>query len=212
MMNTRSFLALAAAFMLAMPMAAQKRTTQATLYQNYKPSTITLADGRKMKQQFTNIFLKNSSLVYLKGEYAMEANMDNIMAVDFDDRSYIKIGKQLAYVVDTYNEAGIYCVELFDQKSYERNLKNNVNISSLELGEQLSYTTVDLNTEEDHMLPVFRHYYFLLNGEYVKVHERDLRLKLNDEQRTMMKRIISMKDFSWQDVESLKTLLRALVK
>ncbi len=197
---------------MALPVTAQKRTTQATLYRNFKPSVITLNDGRKLSQSFTNIFLKNSSLLYLKGEYTMEANMDNIVAVDFDDRSYIKIGEQLAYVVDTLGSNGLYCVELFDKESYERNLKNNVNISSLDLGDQISMSTIDMNNEEDYKLPVFRHYYYLLNGEFVKVHERELGRKISKEQRTMMKRIIGMPDFSWQSEESLKTLLKALVQ
>ena len=197
---------------MALPVTAQKRTTQATLYRNFKPSVITLNDGRKLSQSFTNIFLKNSSLLYLKGEYTMEANMDNIVAVDFDDRSYIKIDEQLAYVVDTLGSNGLYCVELFDKESYERNLKNNVNISSLDLGDQISMSTIDMNNEEDYKLPVFRHYYYLLNGEFVKVHERELGRKISKEQRTMMKRIIGMPDFSWQSEESLKTLLKALVQ
>ena len=211
-MKTTSFIALAVAMIMALPVTAQKRTTQATLYRNFKPSVITLNDGRKLSQSFTNIFLKNSSLLYLKGEYTMEANMDNIVAVDFDDRSYIKIGEQLAYVVDTLGNNGLYCVELFDKESYERNLKNNVNISSLDLGDQISMSTIDMNNEEDYKLPVFRHYYYLLNGEFVKVHERELGRKISKEQRTMMKRIIGMPDFSWQSEESLKTLLKALVQ
>lgn len=211
-MKTKSFMTLVAALLLALPASAQKRTTQATLYRNFKPSVITLNDGRKLNQQFTNIFLKNSSLLYLKGEYTMEANMDNVVAVDFDDRSYVKIGHQLAYVVDTVRNCGLYCVELFDQDSYERNLKNNVNISSLDLGDQISYSSVDLNNEDDYKLPVFRHYYYLLNGEFIKVHERELGRKISKEQRTMMKRIIGMPDFSWQNEESLKTLLKALTQ
>jgi len=210
-MKTRLYALIVVALMLVLPATAQKRTTQATLYRNFKPSIITLVDGRKLHQQFTNIFLKNSSLLYLKGEYTMEADMSNVLAVDFDDRSYIKIGQQLAYVVDTLKEGGLYCVELFDKDTYERNLKNNVNISSLDLGEQISYSSVDLNNEEDYKLPVFRHYYFLINGEFVKVHERELNRKLAKGQRTMMKRIISMPDFSWQNEESLKTLLHTLV-
>ncbi len=208
----KRFFILALALLMSVIIVAQKRTTQSTLYRNFKPSVITLNDGRKLNQQFTNIFLKNSSLLYMKGEYAMEANMDNIIGVDFDDRSYTKIGQQLAYVIDTVKNCGLYCVELFDQDSYERNLKNNVNISSLDLGDQISYSSVDLNNEDDYKLPVFRHFYFFLNGEYIKVHERELGRKITKEQRTMMKRIIGMPDFSWQDEESLKTLLKALAQ
>ena len=191
---------------------AQVRTTQATLYRSFKPSVITLKDGRKLNQNLTNVFLKNSSLLYLKGEYTMEANMDNILAVDFNDRSYVVIGNQLAWVLDTIQGNALLCIELFDKEGYERNLRNNVNISSLDLGDQISMSTVDLNNEEDYKMPVFRHFYFRLDGKYVKVHERDLSRCLDKEQRTMMKRIVHLDDFSWQSEESLKLLLRTLTK
>ena len=190
---------------------AQQRTTMATRYPEFRPSTITLKDGRQLKQPLTNVFLKNSSLLYLNGEYTMEANMDNIVAVDFGDRSYVNLNGQLAFLVDSVGNNRLFCIELFDQDTYERNLRNNVNISSLTFGgDQLSTSTVDLNNEEDYKLPVFRHYYYLLNGTFIKVHERELTRKISKEQRTMMKRIISMPDFSWQREASLLQLLKAI--
>ena len=196
--------------LLSISAVAQKKTLTATLYPEFKPSVITLSDGRRITQPLTNIFLKNSSLLYLKGDYTMEANMDNVLAVDFPDRSYVAINKQLAYTVDSVGRNVIYCIELFDQDSYERNLRNNINISNLSLGDQISTTTVDINNEEDRKLPVFRHFYFLYEGEFVKVHERDLSRRLSKEKRTMMKRIVALPDFSWQREESLKKLLKAI--
>ena len=211
MTMTKRFTLISTLLLLTLALTAQKRTTMATLYSEFKPSTITLKDGRTLKQSFTNVFLKNSSLLYLKGEYTMEANMDNIVAVNFDDRSFININGQLAYLVDSVGNDRLLCVELFDKEGYERNLRNNVNISSLSLGgDQLSTTTVDLNNEEDYKLPVFRHYYYLIGGEFVKVHERELSRRLDKEKRTMMKRIISLPDFSWQNEKSLLQLLKAL--
>lgn len=189
---------------------AQKRTTMPTVYKGYKPSVVTFADGHSSRQSLTNVFLKNSSLLFLRGEYAMEADMTNIVRVDFDDRSYVAINQKLGYVVDSVASNVLYCIELFDKDAYERNLKNNVNISSLDLGEQISMTTVDLNNDEDYKFPVFRHFYYLFNGEFVKVHERDLSKKLTKEGRTMMKRIIALPDFSWQNEKSLMELLKAI--
>lgn len=189
---------------------AQKRTTMPTVYNNFRSSVITFADGHKSRQSLTNVFLKNSSLLFLKGEYTMEANMDNIVAVDFDDRSYMAINNKLAYLVDSIGSNRLYCMELFDKDSYERNLKNNINISNLELGEQISTTTVDLNNDEDFKFPVFRHYYYFFNGSFVKVHEREINKILNKEQRTMMKRVMATPEFSWQDEKSLLLLLKAI--
>ena len=197
--------------MLSIGSMAQKKTLSVTRYKEFRPSVITFTDGHQSKQSLTNIFLKNSSLLFLRGEYTMEANMDNILSVDFTgDRLFVAINKQLAYPVDTVKANILYCIELFDQDTYEQNLRNNVNISNISLGDQISTSTIDMNNEDDHKLPVFRHYWMLLNGEFVKVHERDLSRKLSKEKRTMMKRIIALPDFSWQDEESLKKLLRAI--
>ena len=51
-----------------------------------------------------------------------------------------------------------------------------------------------------------------LDGQMVKVHERELNRKLNKEQRAMMKRIMALPDFSWQREEPLMLLLKAISK
>jgi hypothetical protein len=197
------------AILIAITSVAQT-TPSATHYREFKPSVITLNDGRQLRQPLTNIFLKNSSLLYMSGSHAMEANMENIVAVKFDDRYYVSINGQLGYLVDSIGGNSLYCIELFDQDTYERNLRNNVNIRDLSFGDQIGVTTVDTNNEDDYLLPVFCHYYMLLGTEFVRVHERDLKRALNAEQRTMMQRIMGLPDFSWQREESLKALLRAI--
>ncbi len=194
---------------------AQRKTLSATLYKEFRPSVITFTDGHKSRQSLTNVFLKNSTLLFPKGEFTMEANMDNILAVDFEgDRSFVNIENKLAYFVDSYKNNALYCIELFDQEAYERNLKNNVNISNLDLSsinnDIISTTTIDLNNEEDYKLPVFRHFYMKLDGNYVKVHERTLLRMLPKQKRTMMKRIMAMPGFSWQNEESLMQLLKVI--
>ena len=190
---------------------AQEKTLYATRYKEFRPSVVTFADGHQSRQSLTNIFLKNGALLFLQGEYTMEANMDNIVAVDFpDDRKFVAIDKQLAYLVDSVGKNAVYCVELFDQDTYERNIRNNINYSNIELGDQLSTTTIDLNNESDYQLPVFRHFYLLYEGEYIRVHERELFRKLPKEKRTMMKRIMAVPGFSWQHEDSLVMLLKAI--
>ena len=44
-------------------MWAQTTTTALTVYKEFQPATIHLADGRLLKVGFANIFLKNSSLL-----------------------------------------------------------------------------------------------------------------------------------------------------
>lgn len=190
---------------------AQKRTTMATQWREFRPSVITLKDGRQLKEPLTNIFLKNSSLLYMSGGVAKEANMDNVAVVAFDDRRYENIGKHLAWYVATGGNIRLYCVELFDMDSYERNLRNNNTITNLDLGsDQLSTTTVDLNTDEDWQFPVFRHYYMYYKGEYVRMHERDIWHVLPKDKRHIYKSIVSQDHFSWTDRGSLVQLLEAI--
>lgn len=191
--------------------AAQKKTKYATLYRDFRPSVVTFADGHRSRQSLTNVFLKNSALLFLRGELTMEATMDNIVAVDFEGgRSFVNVNNQLAYKIDSVGSNYLCCVELFDKDTYERNLRNNVNITNIDLGDQISTATVDINTEDDYKLPVFRHFYYYYNGEYIKVHERELSRRLPKDKRTMMKRIMALPDFSWTRDESLVQLLKAI--
>lgn len=192
---------------------AQERTTQATLYQEFKPSVIYLTDGRKLTQNLTNVFLKNSSLVYMKGSFAMEANMTNIVRVEFDDRQYDVVENQLAQVVDSISGNVVYRVDFLDMEAYQAQLRNNVNISNISLGEQISTTTVDMNNEEDYKFPLVHKYYMRYGGELFPVHEREIwrRLPKDKDVRRMFKTIISKRDFSWTSDKSVCELLRAIV-
>ena len=199
--------------MAALVCSAQKRTTQATVYKQFKPSVISLTNGHTTKQSLTNVFLKNSSLIYLKGEYTMEANMDNILTVEFDDRKYININNQLAYMVDSVGENILYRIDLLDLVAYNQQIRNNINISNMDFENGgISTTTMDLNGEEDYKFPVIANYYFFYNGQYVKVHEREVSrvLPKDKDLRRKYRTIIGMDDFSWTKDESLIQLLKAI--
>ena len=208
-----SAIALAASFLCGSSIAAQERTTMATLYREFKPSVIYLTDGRKLNQSLTNVFLKNSSLVYLKGTFTMEANMDNIARVEFDDRQFDVIDGQLAELVDSVGSDAVYRVDYLDMDAYQAGLRNNINISNISLGEQISTTTVDLNNEEDYKFPLVHKYYMRYGGETFHVHEREIwrRLPKDKDVKRMFKTIITKSDFSWTSDESVSELLRAIV-
>jgi hypothetical protein len=192
--------------------SAEDRITMATLYPEFKPSVIYLNDGRKLNQSLTNVFLKNSALLYLKGTYTMEANMDNIVRVEFDDRQFEVVEHQLAVVVDSVNGNVIYRVDYLDMDAYQARLKNNINISNISLGEQISTSTIDLNNEEDYKFPLVHKYYLRYNGELFHLHEREIwrRLPKEGDSRRMFKTIIKQDGFSWTSDESVSQLLRAI--
>ena len=194
---------------------AQDKTFGLTVYNSYRPATITLTDGRTIKHPLANIFLKNSSLVYLSNTgVTMEANMSNILYVKFEDRQYYKVDTLLAYVVDTVGNDALFCATVADMQAYQQNLRNSQVFTDISLGDQLSTTTVDLSNEGDRMLPLVNIYFYRFGNDadkkYVRCHERTLGRMLNKEKKRMMQTYLSMPDFSWTNEKSLLDLLKGL--
>ena len=187
---------------------AQTTTSSVTAYKEFQPATIHLSDGRKLKVASANIFLKNSSLLYKSGNETKEANLKTLTHVDFPDRTYYKIDSLLAYQVDTVGKGALFCARRIDVVAWRQMVAENQNFTNIALGDMLSYSTVDMTGEKDIPLPVVSLYYFRLNGKYVLVHDRSLRLALNKEKRRWMQSIISEAGFSWSDEKSLLKLLK----
>lgn len=194
---------------------AQDKTFGLTVYNSYRPATITLTDGRTIKHPLANIFLKNSSLVYLSNTgVTMEANMSNILYVKFEDRQYYKVDTLLAYVVGTVGNDALFCATVADMQAYQQNLRNSQVFTDISLGDQLSTTTVDLSNEGDRMLPLVNIYFYRFGNDadkkYVRCHERTLGRILGKEKKRMMQTYLSMPDFSWTNEKSLLDLLKGL--
>lgn len=200
------------ACMIAMPTIgnAQTKTTMATLYKEFKPATIELTDGRTIRKSFTNVFLKNSSLLFLQNLYTMEADMETIKKVTYDDRTFTVVNKQLATLVDSVGENIIYRVDYLDLEAFNAQLKNNIQITDLSIGDQIGTTTIDLSNEEDYKFPVIHKYYMVYNHELITVHEREIWRKLPKSKRRMFKTAITMPGFSWTKDESIVALLKAI--
>lgn len=192
--------------------AAQITTTKLTVYKDFQPSIIQLKDGRLIKQNLTNIFLKNSSLLYMQGTNAMEANMDNIISVKFDDKTYVKVDTILAYVVDSIGNDVLYCATVIDIGAYQNQLRNNNIVSNFSWGAggTIQTSSMNLNTEEDYKFPLVDLYFYRINGQFVKCHERNLQYILNKEKKRIVRTFVTMDDFSWTEKESLMKLLKAL--
>lgn len=191
---------------------SQERTTKLTVYPEFKPSIIVLSDGRQITQQFTNIFLKNSSLLYMSASVAKEANMANVRSVQFDDRYYVKIDSLLAYQVDSVGSDGLYCATIIDQVAYVQNIKNNQVMTNIDFHnfDQVSTTSVDLSNEDDYQFPLINIYYYRLGGKFVRCHDRSLNNFLNKEKRRILRTFVHLDDFSWSDEKSLVELLKRL--
>ena len=205
-----TLLALVAIVAAAGPMQAQTVTPALTVYREFRPAKVLLASGKTTRVALANIFLKNSSLLYKHGDQTMEANMRTLERVDFDDRSYYRIDSVLAYRVDTVGSDALFRADRIDFDAFYRERVNNVEITSLSLGDVMQVTTADLADERDIQFPLIAVYYFRLGGRYVLAHERNVARLLSKEKRRLMKSAMLDPHFSWSSEQSLLTMLRLI--
>ena len=191
--------------------SAQSKLSRLTAYNEFRPAIAYLTGGKTVKLSLANIFLKNSSLLYMSSDgIPMEAEMKPIMRVDFEDRSYFRIDTLLAYKVDSVDNSALYCAKVIDLKAFRQAVKNNTSITNLDLSFNtiVGYTTIDTNEEED--FPVIPIYYFKIDDKFVLVHERHLKRFLNKDKRRLMESVMSMKGFSWTDEKFLMQMLQLI--
>ena len=201
--------------MAAMRVAAQEVTPQLTAFPEFRPATVYMADGKKMEIPMANIFLKNSSLLYISGELTKEANIKNLLRVDFKDRSYIRIDSVLAYQIDTVGSNALFCAKVLDLKAYQQLIRNNSNITNLDLNDLSSmnmfqFTTIDLQDTKDIHFPVIPIYYYRIGNKFVLVHERHLKRAFDKENRRRMESVMNLPGFSWTDEKSLLKILEVI--
>ena len=201
--------------MAALRVTAQEVTPQLTAFPEFRPATAYMADGKKLDIPMANIFLKNSSLLYISGELTKEADTKNLLRVDFKDRTYIRIDSVLAYEVDTVGANALFCAKVLDLKAYKQLLANNSNITNLDLNDLASmnmfqYTTIDINDVKDIHFPVIPLYYYRLDNQFILVHERHLKRVLNKEKRRRMESVMNLPDFSWTNEKSLLKILEVI--
>ncbi|MDE6011976.1 MAG: hypothetical protein K2G91_04500 [Prevotella sp.] len=200
------------AFLAISQAMAQETTTMATLYSQFKPAVITLTDGRTITNSLTNVFLKNSSLLYMNNTYTMEANMANIRQVTFDDNSFVVVKNQLASVVDSAGSSVLYRIDYLDIEAYNAQLKNNIQLSHLSMTDFVNTDAVDLTSEEDRKFPLVHKYYMLYKGELVLVHEREILRRLSKEKKRIFHTIISQPNFSWLNDASVVQLMKSITE
>ena len=200
---------------ISLSASAQEVTPQLTAFPEFLPATVFMNDGKKMDIPMANIFLKNSSLLYLSGDLTKEANTKNILRVDFKDRSYIRIDSVLSYEVDSVGSKVLYCAKVLDLKAYKQLLRNNANITNLDLNDLSSmnmfqFSTIYVQDTKDIQFPVIPLYYYRLNDKFVLVHERHLKRALDKENRRRMESVMNLPGFSWTDEKSLLKILEII--
>lgn len=190
---------------------AQKATDSSrltTAYPQFKPAIITLETGKVIKKEAVNVFMANGALLYKHGKTTMQAEMKNVKKVDFADRTYLKVDTILAYIVDTLKDNKLLCATLIDLEAYKSEILNNKQITNLELGSYVNVSTMDLSDINEY--PLVNYYYYELNGEIIKVHERTITKKIAKNKRTQLNTLMQAPDFSWDNIKWLMRVLKIM--
>ena len=187
---------------------AQQVTTALTAWPEFRPATVYLTDGKKLDIPLANIFLKNSSLLYVSGQDTKEANTKTLQRVEFKDRTYYRIDTLLAYPVDSVGDNVLFCAKVLDLKAYKQLISNSSTITTIDVATTISYAKVDVY--DDIRFPVVPIYYFKIGEQFFLVHERHLKRTLSKENRRMMNSAMNLPGVSWTDEKSLIKLLGML--
>lgn len=188
-------------------------SSRVTAFEKWQPAVVTLKSGQVVSVQKANIFLKNSSLVYLstKGK-TLVVPTGNLSSVDINGRHYVPVDTMLYYRVDTVGNNALYCCTRIDIQSFRQQIVNGRDFTNVQLGsDYMSATTVD-DLGGDMEYPIVNTYYYYWNGKWVKVHERSIWRVLPKSLRQDYKVAMSLPDFSWTSVKSLMDMLRRITK
>ena len=162
------------------------RSKTVTMFSDFQPAIIKLKDGKQSVHKQTNIFLKNSTLVYKKaptGEI-MEASMPVVAGITVGERNFINVKNRLAEVVATEGNATLVRIRVIDVETMKGEYLNN-----------------------SIMTPLMDTYYYVVGDKATIAQERSIKSALKKEQRKEYEVIIST-GFSWTRAEDLAKLLK----
>ena len=194
------------------------RSKTVTMFSDFQPAIIKLKDGKQSVHKQTNIFLKNSTLVYKKaptGEI-MEASMPVVAGITVGERNFINVKNRLAEVVATEGNATLVRIRIIDVETMKGEYLNNsimTNSSMLDdlnagrlIGESMSTTRID-GAEDEEPYPLMDTYYYVVGDKATIAQERSIKSALKKEQRKEYEVIIST-GFIWTRAEDLAKLLK----
>ena len=189
-----------------------------TMFNDFRPAVIKLKDGKQSVHKQTNIFLKNSTLVYKKiptGEI-MEASMPVVASITVGERNFVNVKNQLAEVVATEGKASLVRIRTIDVETMKGEYLNNSTITNSSMlddlnagrliGESMSTTRVD-GADDEEPYPLMDTYYYVVGDKATLAHERSVKLVLKKDQRKDYQIELSM-GFSWAKQEDLVRLLK----
>ena len=191
----------------ALPLWAQRTSATTTYYPTFRPATIHMRSGEEVKTM-ANVFLKNSSLVYRKGSITMRANMKLIDEVSFDDQRFVCLDTLLTTIVDTVGKLVLYRASVIDIEAFRRMENDNRQITNIDIGDFVNYSSVDLNAASDLRYPLVDTYYIGGFGKLLLAEERRVAPKVTKEKRRLYETLITLPEFSWTNPESLLRIMK----
>ena len=194
------------------------RSKTVTMFNDFQPAIIKFKDGKESVHKQTNIFLKNSTLIYKKiptGEI-MEASMPVVAGLTIGERNFVNVKNQLAEVITTEGKASLVRVRTIDIETMKGEYLNNSTITNSSMlddlsagraiGESMSTTRID-GADDEEPYPLMDTYYYVAGNKVTLAHERAVKLVIKKDQRKDYQIAISM-DFNWARQEDLVKLLK----
>lgn len=194
------------------------RSKTVTMFNDFQPAIIKFKDGKESMHKQTNIFLKNSTLIYKKmptGEI-MEASMPVVSGLTIGERNFVNVKNQLAEVITTEGKASLVRVRTIDIETMKGEYLNNSTITNSSMlddlsagraiGESMSTTRIE-GADDEEPYPLMDTYYYVAGNKVTLAHERAVKLVIKKDQRKDYQIAISM-DFNWARQEDLVKLLK----
>ncbi len=157
-----------------------------------------------------NILLKKSTLCYLENDTVMEANVANILGVDFNDTlRYRKVdGGAMGRVIAEKNWRTLVVVTTIDMDRYRAETVGGDNLPFFEISELNVFLEIDGDSREDSKgYPLEQRYYFIIDGVPVRATEKNIKPRVKPEMKDAFKRLMNDKYWSWNDANSLISIL-----
>jgi hypothetical protein len=196
-------------FLLVQAQEVSKRVTE---YEEFKPAVIHLVSGQDVSTPKANIFLKNSTLLYLSGTKTKEAFTNNLKSVDFDDRTYYRVDTLLAYKVDSVGTSALFCARLIDMNTLGQMIRSSRQITNIDVGDQITATSLRKVEGDEFDYPIINQYYFLCGGKIVRAREHEVLRATPKARRRAFWATVRESGFQWSSEESLMKLLKAITE
>lgn len=205
-------LIIAFVFVLAHAQSSVEMSKYPTQYKDFQPAKIYMMLGDTIKAS-ANIFLKNSTLYFMRGSLMMQADMRNVVSVDFGDKQYVKIDTLLAAVVGNYKGNQLLCSRQIDMDAFGAIKRNASIVTNMDFSLNNYLNVQKLETSNgDEEFPIHRIYFFHYNGKYVRVNDRDLYKYVPKEKRGVFNTVTQMDEFDWYNETWLMKLLKYMSK